>query len=571
MLNYKSGTIPLSIFAFFLFFSYIIPFHYHPYRSYYNDAFAIYGVIFALSWIGFQRQTIIRVPSAITLPLFLVVIIGLQTWNGLLLYPIDSVFPILYLISFAIAMIFGATLAMHPDGLKRVAFTLAGIFIAAGLISVLFQFVQLINLNWYPYVMPLPHDRSLRPFGNLGQPNLLSLLMCFSIASCWYLYVMRQIKANLASGCVMFLVIGLALTQSRICWVILPVLVMLCWHQPPDCPKVAKPVLLILLLFFIVLVMFMPDMLKQVGIALDSAGQRAGQTSVRLVLWEQAWTISLLHPWFGSGWFQFGAQQAILSSLFPPTEYSDYAHNIVLDLASEIGWPATILIFSAALYWFYHCCFCRWKNLPVRYMSMVLLATLLHSLVEFPLWFAYMLIPFGVMVGALSIQHLGWKDVMIAKGWAASFLISSVLLISAITWDYTRVVNGFVALAWQQAGEKEGIGSTEKPRLTLVPQFYDYFRVAKIQIEHGMPTEDIRFIERVAMRFAFTPVLGRLALAYAANQRPTEALQVLVAIHRLDGADYPEIYTLWEGYAQKYQGVYGEIFKRMPRQMTEGR
>lgn len=571
MLNYKSGTIPLSIFAFFLFFSYIIPFHYHPYRSYYNDAFAIYGVIFALSWIGFQRQTVIRVPSAITLPLFLVVIIGLQTWNGLLLYPIDSVFPILYLISFAIAMIFGATLAMHPDGLKRVAFTLAGIFIVAGLISVLFQFVQLINLNWYPYVMPLPHDRSLRPFGNLGQPNLLSLLMCFSIASCWYLYVMRQIKANLASGFVMFLVIGLALTQSRICWVILPVLVMLCWHQPPDCPKVAKPVLLILLLFFIVLVMFMPDMLKQVGIALDSAGQRAGQTSVRLVLWEQAWTISLLHPWFGSGWFQFGAQQAILSSLFPPTEYSDYAHNIVLDLASEIGWPATILIFSAALYWFYHCCFCRWKNLPVRYMSMVLLATLLHSLVEFPLWFAYMLIPFGVMVGALSIQHLGWKDVMIAKGWAASFLISSVLLISAITWDYTRVVNGFVALAWQQAGEKEGIGSTEKPRLTLVPQFYDYFHVAKIQIEHGMPTGDIRFIERVAMRFAFTPVLGRLALAYAANQRPTEALQVLVAIHRLDGADYPKIYTLWEGYAQKYQGVYGEIFKRMPHQMTEDR
>lgn len=566
MLKNKSLTLPLSIFAVFLFASYLIPFHYHPYRSYYNDAFAIYGAIFALSSIGFQQQTVIRIPVAVTLPLFLIVIIGLQTWNGLLLYPIDSVFPVLYLMSFVIAIILGATLTAQPDGLKRVGLTLACIFIAAGLISVLFQFVQLMNLNWYPYVMPLINDRSLRPFANLGQPNLLSLLMSFSVASCWYLYVMRHIKANLALSFAVLLLIGLALTQSRICWVILPVLVALCWYQPPDCPKVAKPVLLILLLFFITLVMFMPDLLKQFGIVLDSAGKRAGQTSVRLVLWEQAWTISLLHPWFGSGWFQFGAQQAILSSLFPPTEYSDYAHNIVLDLASEIGWPATILIFSAALYWFYHCCFCRWKNLQVRYMSMVLLAILLHSLVEFPLWFAYMLIPFGVIVGALSIQQLGWRDVMMAKGWAASFLISSVLLISVITWDYNRVVNGFVALAWQQAGEKEGPGSTEKPELTLFPQFYDYFQVAKIKIDHGMPAEDIRFIERVAMRFAFTPVLGRLALAYAANEKPTEALQVLIAIHRLNGADYLKIYKLWKGYAQQYQGVYREIFKRMPRQ-----
>jgi hypothetical protein len=565
MLKNKNLTIPLSIFAFFVFFSYIIPFHYHPYRSFFNDAFAIYGVIFALAWIGFQTQTMLRIPSAVILPLFLIVVIGLQTWNGMLLYSIDSVFPILYLISFAIALIFGATLAVEPDGLKKLSFTLAVIFIAAGLISLIFQFVQLINLNWYPYVMPLAQDKSPRPYGNLGQPNLLSLLMCFSVASCWYLYVMRQIKANFVMGIVVFLLIGLALTQSRICWVILPVLIVLCWHQPPDCPKVSKFALIFLILFFILLVLFTPDFLKHIGIVIDSATQRAAHTSVRLVLWEQAWTISLLHPWFGSGWFQFGAQQAMLSSLFPPTEYSDYAHNIVLDLASEIGWPITILIFIAALYWIYHCSLRRWQTLQVRYMSMVLLAILLHSLVEFPLWSGYMLIPFGVMVGALSIEKLGWRDMKFIKACVATFLVSSVLLISAITWDHNRVVNGFVALAWQQAGEKEGKGSTEKPEFTLFPQFYDYFRVAKIEIKHGMPKEEIQFIERVALRFAFTPILGRLAIAYANNDRATEALMVLIAIHRLDGSDYPKIYKLWEGYAQQYPGTYGEIFKRMPR------
>lgn len=568
----KSVTVALSIFAFFLFVSYLIPFHYHPYRSYYNDVFAILGVIFAFSWIGLRTPLTLRVPGSVILPAFLIVIIGLQTWNGLLLYSIDSVFPILYLISFAIALMFGATLSAYPDGLKKLSFTLAGIFIAAGLISLLFQFVQLLNLNWYPYVMPLPNDRPPRPFGNLGQPNLLSLLMCFSVASCWYLYVMRQIKANLGLFFAVLLLIGLALTQSRICWAILPMLLVLCWHQPAESPKVAKPVLIVLLLFYSALVIFTPDLLKQLGlIVMESMEDRAGQTSVRLVLWEQAWTISLLHPWLGSGWFQFGPQQVMLSSLFPPTEYSDYAHNIVLDLAAEIGWPITILIFVAALYWFYHCCIRRWNNLPVRYLSMVLLAILLHSLVEFPLWYAFMLIPFGVMVGALSIQQLGWKDVLVAKGWVAAFLVSGVVLISAITWDHNRVVNGFVALAWQQAGEKEGIGSTAKPEFTLFPQFYDYFQVAKITIAPGMPKEDIAFIERVALRFAFTPILGRLAIAYADNQRPTEALQALIAIHRLDGPDYTKIYAQWKEYTHKNPAAYGEIFKRMPLQVTEDR
>lgn len=565
MLNTRRDTTGRFIFSVFLFFSYIIPFHVHPYRSFYNDAFAIFSVILALSWIGLQSRLVLRIPSSILLPLFLIVIIVLQTWSGLLLYSIDSVFPILYLISFAIAMIFGATLTAQSDGLKELSFTLASIFIVAGLISVLFQLVQLINLNWYPFVMPLAHDRSPRPFGNLGQPNLLSLLMCFSVASCWYLYVTRRIKANLSLAFALFLLIGIALTQSRICWVILPLLVVLCWHQPLDGPSVSKLALIFLLLFYIALVSFIPDLMKHLGIVMESAQQRAGQTSVRLVLWKQAWTISLLHPWFGSGWFQFGAQQVMLSSLFPPTEYSNYAHNIVLDLAAEIGWPITILIFSTAVYWFYQSCLRRWRNLSVRYMSLVLLAIFLHSMVEFPLWFAYMLIPFGVIVGAVSIQQLGMREVRIARSWVAVFLVSSVLLISAITWDYQRIVNGFVALAWQQAGEKEGIGSTEKPELTLFPQFYDYFQVAKINIGPGMPKEDIKFIERVALRFAFTPILGRLALAYADNQRLTEALQVLVAIHRLDGPDYPNIYAHWKEYAQKNPAAYGEIFKRMPQ------
>jgi hypothetical protein len=348
-------------------------------------------------------------------------------------------------------------------------------------------------------------------------------------------------------------------------------LLVLCWHQPMGAPKVAKPVMLLLLLVYSALVIYTPDLMAALGIDLATLEERASQTSVRLVLWEQAWTISLLHPWFGAGWFQFGPQQAMLASLFAPTEYSDYAHNIVLDLACEIGWPITILIFLAAAYWFYQCCVRHWKHSPVRYMSMMLLAALAHSLVEFPLWMGYILMPFGVMVGALSVTKLGWRDIALNKKSVTTFFLASAVLISALTWDHNRVVNGFAALAWQQAGQKSGIGSTEKPAFTLFPQFYDYFQVAKMHIGPGMSKQDIQFLERVSLRFAFTPILGRLAVAYADNRRPTEALQVLIAIQRLNGPSYLHIYRLWEGYARQSPEIYGEIFKRMPLQVTDDR
>jgi len=565
MLKLKQPTPAFAIFASLLLLAFLDPFHYHPYRNFSNEALAIFSVISGLSLWGWTTKAPLRIPGAVVLPLGLILVIALQTINGFILYPVESLFAILYLLCFCVALVFGSTIRAAHEDLSELCFTLACTFILTSVISVIFQHVQLINLNWSPWVMPLAHDQNPRPFANIAQPNLLALLNCFSVASVWWLFLTRRINSWAAVGLAVVILIGIALTQSRIAWIILPLFVVLCWHQSEQRTRLYKLVLAFLLLFYIALVLYLPDIGSLVGIALDTSGHRATQTSVRLVLWQQAWTMSRLHPWFGVGWYQFGEQQVILSTLFKPTEYSEFAHNILLGFAAETGWPLTVLVFSLAAVWFYFCCIKRWHKLEVRFLSLILLAIFLHSLVEFPLWNAFILMPFGVIVGALHVRELGWKIVAIGRKWIVAFCVFSVVILVGVSADYYRVMIGFDALAWIQAGEKSGPGSIDPPLFTLYPQFYDYFQIIRIKISPDMPKEDIHFLETLSLRFAFPPVLHRLAMAYAYNQRPTEALQVITTIYHLHNGIYANEYAVWSTYAIQDPHYFGEIFKRLPK------
>jgi hypothetical protein len=553
------------IFGIFLFASHIHQFHYHPYRNFFHDGLVVLGILLAFSYLAYLPKVSIGIPVTLVLPLGLIIIIALQTVNGLILFPIDSVFPILYLLMLMLAMILGTTLVAQENGVEKLCFTLACVYLAVGLVSVIFQEIQLFGVNGQPFVMPVYDREYLRPYANLAQPNIMALVFCFSLASVWWLYVTGRLNAWMSLASVFVLFWGIALTQSRIAWIILPLFVLLCAQRIENGKAVSKRILLLLSLLFIGYVLLCPILLEWMGIMLPSLKHHVGQLSVRWTLWRQAWLISTLHPWFGAGWFQFGHEQAMLAVLFPTTEYSEYAHNTVLNFAAELGWPVTIAILVSVVYYFYVSCIQRWANLHIRFLSLIIVAIAAHSMVEFPLWHAIVLLPLGVIIGALYRPQLGMRVISISRVWIISLSLCSLISIGGITWDYYRVINGFDALMWQQARLKDGVGSTDKPEFTLFTQFYDYFHIVKIKIYPGMPAEDINFLERASLRFTYPPILMRLAMAYIYNQRPTEALQVLITIQRLHRAAYVKTYETWRQYAQQDPNLFKEVFKRMPK------
>lgn len=554
----------LLLFGTLLSLSYVLPFHYHPYRDFFHDAAAILSVVLGLSYIGFFKQYTLRVPRAVLVPCGLIVVICLQVALGLMLFPIDSLFPILYLLALAVAMIFGATVAARTDGLVELSKTMAYGFVGVGVISVIFQLTQLLNLDCSPLVMQATALTILRPFANLAQPNLMALVFCFGVASIWWLYLTGAVKPWVGVVLLLLLLWGIALTQSRIAWLILPLFLVLCWRQPDNTVRVSKWVLMFSVLIFVAMVLALPAILLSLGIAIEAPEQHAGQTAVRLVLWQQAWVISTQYPLFGAGWNQFGPQQVMLATLFKPTEYSNNAHNIILNLAAEIGWPITLLLIFSGLAWTYFCCVRCWQNLSVRFFSLLLVAITVHSMVEYPLWFGIILMPFGVILGALHVERLGWFDAAINRGWFACVALCSTLILGGVVWDYSRVMTGFVALVWQQQGKTSGIGSTDKPSITLFPQYYDYFRMAKVNVYVGMPQQEISFLEKTSLEFAFPPLLMRTAMAYAYNQRPMEALQVLITIQRLHPSQYANTYAVWQNFARKDPAHFSQIVQSLP-------
>jgi len=392
---------------------------------------------------------------------------------------------------------------------------------------------------------------------------MLALTLCFAIASLWYLFLLGKIKPVFVLVMALLLLWGLALTQSRIGWLIMPLFLLLFWREAS---REGKPVLLTLLLCAIAYVAFValvPQFLHLVGAIAESVQARAGQTGARKVLWQQALAMSTSSPWLGVGWFQFGPNQVVTATQFSPTEYSDYAHNILLNFAAETGWPVTLLLVAGSVYWLFQCCVKQWGNPQVRFISFIFVAIFVHSMVEFPLWYAIFLIPFGIMIGALHTQSMGMETRQVKRIWVPVVVGISLLCMVVIHQDYFRMARGFDAIAKIQAGDKRYLPNIKKPEWTLFPQYYDYFHIVEITPAAGLSAKDLLFLERISMRFGFAPILDRLAIAYSNNHRPAEALKVLTVIERLNTPEYADTYEEWRGYARNNPALYGEIFKRM--------
>jgi O-antigen ligase len=126
----------------------------------------------------------------------------------------------------------------------------------------------------------------------------------------------------------------------------------------------------------------------------------------RRLLWSNTVSIISAQPMLGVGWRELAYTLRI--SNFEPSDrfaqQADHAHNLPLQLAAELGLPFTMI-------WF---CLLAW--LVLRYKSVLLkspeqalasgvLTTIgVHSLLEYPLWYAPFQITAGLAAGLVFIQ-----------------------------------------------------------------------------------------------------------------------------------------------------------------------
>ncbi|UXY15197.1 Wzy polymerase domain-containing protein [Chitiniphilus purpureus] len=250
-------------------------------------------------------------------------------------------------------------------------------------------------------------------FGNIGQANMYGHYLAWGLAALAWLCARRGIPRALFWCAGPWLAISLAWCGSRSvlmyasAWLCLGVLML--WRQrEPQVARFGRWLLLaaVAVLAAQVLTPLINDLLALVlgqPHAVPSALERLSANGARrLVEWQKAWITFTLHPWFGAGWSNYPAYSVALHGTpafagAMESKLFTHSHNSLMNLLAETGVLGTAIVLGGL----------GWAAAGLRrrrhdsgaWLGAALVAvTLLHSMVEYPLWYFHFLAPFILLV-----------------------------------------------------------------------------------------------------------------------------------------------------------------------------
>ncbi len=247
-----------------------------------------------------------------------------------------------------------------------------------------------------------------RASGNLRQPNHLSTFLLWSVIAALWLAESGRMHRAAAGGFAYAFIFTLVLTASRTGVVGVGILAL--WGALDR--RLSRPARVMMLAAPVAYFLFWA------GLATWAHGSFGGEARLtdtadspnsRRHIWANTLSLISRHPWFGVGFGEFNFAWSLTPYLGRPTAFFDHTHNLPLQLAVELGVPLATLLLALLVY-------ALWRAMrngfgtahPQRAMtsaaSMMVLMIAVHSLVEYPLWYSYFLLPtafvWGLCLGA---------------------------------------------------------------------------------------------------------------------------------------------------------------------------
>lgn len=418
----------------------LLAFNQTPSATLYNQLLALAGwglalVLLARATPGWLNG--LKSPAALALLLLLVAPLSSVLWRAL---PSS-----LGLGAFAII---GAGLAalLVAQGLSRerrglAAEALCWGLLAAGLASVAVSLVQVFMPGWADGTVIARSGIPGRAVGNLRQPNhLASLMMWTSVAAVFVTERRgwRWLLAPLLFACVFTVV----LSASRTGFIGIAMLAV--WGLVDR--QLSRPARLALLATPLMLGVswWLMAQWSAEGHAFGAASrlsEGAGSPS-RLAILRDAWALTLAHPWLGVGWGEFNVAWSLTPFPARPVAFFDHTHNLPSQLAVELGLPwagAVLALLAWALWRAWRGAARTGEDAPLRRAALMIVLTIaLHSLLEYPLWYAYFLLPACFALG-LALPADAPARPAPATPWQ---LVGGLLIAGSAfaVWDYHRIV-----------------------------------------------------------------------------------------------------------------------------------
>jgi hypothetical protein len=532
----------LGFFAIAMSLSWLLPNHSMPWMGFHGDAwtavilltvafFVLFFTRFKTNWHQFTGLTAITVAIPLT-----------QYASGLIPQIGVAWINSAYMLGFLLALIVGSVWEKnHPSQCGDFLFLALTI---ASSVSVGLQLHQFFNLEAIgPWIL---NSSGTRHFANMAQPNQLASLLLLGFLGCGWGY-WRGLIGPITAICVAALfLLGVTLTESRTAWVnvFLLVCAALLWRKSLPSKGYLWSVMGLALLFAI-FVLNLPAINNYFGGGMP-VEYRSTTGDPRWTAWVMFFKAIAFQPWFGFGWGQLGrAQFLMMDEQIAMGGSFLQAHNLFIDLMLWNGVPIGLGLGAAVVWWFWTVLRAI-SNFPQLVLTGFVMVLGVHAMLEYPLQYAYFLLPTGLVMGSLNTS-LNLKSFELNSRLPVAIIFGlSTIAVFITVRDYFRVEDSFYGLRFEQKGIASVYPRTP-PDVIALTQWRDYIVFARIEPRAGMKAEELSWARNLVSTTPSAFVMYRLAAMLALNDLPIESTKWLKRLCLTSPKEHCEVIKLeWE-------------------------
>jgi O-antigen ligase len=544
----------------------VLPFlhfrHQYPLTTFYQEWWAaMLGLLamFPLVASGYWQKP--QIPRIVQLPIGLIAVIVLQYALAKIAYFDQAMLYVLYLLFALLLMMLGACLR-DAIGMAQLSLVLAICLLTGAELSALVGVLQ--HYQWNTPLNPVVVMKvSAGVFGNLAQPNHFADYIALGLISLGLLQ--QRLKTGYVIVLAAPLLFVLLLSGSRSAWLYLLFVAGLSWwwaRRDTTQRSMLRYSLWLLAGFGAMHLVVQLPFMAGAGSNFDTVQRLVDDASggIRLHLWHESLLMFSQSPWVGVGIGQFALQHFQLLPQLPPNNilglYSN-AHNLIFHLAVEMGVLGLLVFIPAVGLWLYGAYRAIHQTAKTKDPSAnpgighwwgyaILGVLLIHSLLEYPLWYIYFIGIAAVLLGALDETRYSLELRNVGRFSLSAVLVLGLATMLQLSNNYHKLEQ-ILAIRPVSATDygvldRMRLGLIDMHSRSLFAPYAELFMSSMIEINRDNLKEKLELNERV-MRFApIGMVVYRETLLLAQDGRLEQAKMLLQQAVRSYPDEFPVAY-----------------------------
>lgn len=364
--------------------------------------------------------------------------------------PSPSVVPWLVSLGCAALLLLSSPAARrsrYPEPTAGLGKSLAWAWLLAAVLNTLIAFSQYIDIEQAFFWMTGADPGQV--YGNLRQRNQYATLTTMGLAATLWWAASGTAAGRWRSGPALvaaFLAAGNAASGSRtgLAEFLFVSLLFLWWAQ--ERPSQVRRLLSISWLAYVLtalLLAWRAEHAAAAGGIIARAYESQPPCASRLVMWQNVLELIRQRPWTGWGWGELDYAHFVSDYQgMRECELIDNAHNLPLHIAAELGLPVALLAMGLMVYRAWNAKPWRERDGTRQVMWAGLGVILLHSMVEYPLWYGPFMLAVLVCLGLLLSRAPAGNADQGRKHFAAWQRTAGAVMLLCVAyagWDYFRI------------------------------------------------------------------------------------------------------------------------------------